>query len=340
MIFDHPDAHRRAFNEGLKRLLESDSPGAFILALANATFDPHVWDALHVPLRARLDLWRRRYQACLADGGEPAGAPDDVAVMLRLLVLGFERLTPTEFRHVDGWELQFNQLRAFRPKRMAGQRVHVLRKPFDEDGFHFDKPFLNDEIFWQGRLGGREVRLLYNKFPFVEQHGLLVPEPTAHHPQWLRAEDHYWLFERCAEIGATLPGFGAGYNAHGAFSSVNHLHFQTFVREQPLPVQAPHWRHNGGEREYPGECHRFADADSAWHFIDGLHHLGVAYNLLYVPGGCWCAPRRMQDDAPVPEWSGGFAWYETSGGFTTFRKEDFFVLDGARIEAALAALRN
>ncbi len=340
MIFDHPEAYRRAFDEGLIRLLDSDSPGAFILVLANAGFDPAIWERLHARLRERLELWRRRYRACLAEGGEPPGAPDDVAVMLRLLVLGFDHLATTEFRQVGDWEAQFNPLRAFRPKRMAGQRVNALHKPFDADGFHFDKPFLRDETFWSGALGGREVRLLYNKFPFVEQHGLLVPEPGARHPQWLRAGDHHWLFSLCAGIGAGLPGFCVGYNAHGAHASVNHLHFQTCVRERSLPVCAAHWRHNGGEREYPGECHRFDEADSAWRFIDGLHHLGMAYNLLYVPGACYCLPRRMQGSRPDPAWSSGFAWYETCGGFTTFRRADFLALDEASIEQALRELRS
>ncbi len=339
MIFDSPEKHRRAFNAGLRTLLENDSAGAFILALANATFDPEVWAALHTRLYERLNDWRQRYQDVLADGGEPADAPDDIAVMLRLLVVGFERLTPTEFRRIGDWEAQFNQLRAFRPKRMAGESVASTRKPFNEQGFHFDKSFLQDEVFWQGELAGRTVQLLYNKFPFVEQHGLLVPEPGRHLPQWLTADDHEWLFALCAAVGENLPGFGAGYNAYGAYSSVNHLHFQTFVRERPLPLSAPHWRHNGGDRDYPSACQRFDAAGPAWDFIADLRRREIAYNLLYVPGSCYCLPRRFQGSYPNPAWSGGFAWYELSGGFTTFSRADFLALDEAAIEAGLNSLR-
>jgi len=339
LIFDSPENHRCAFNAGLRKLLEDDSAGAFILALANATFDPGVWSELHTRLHERLGVWRQRYQGMLAEGGEPADAPDDIAVMLRLLVVGFERLTPTEFRQLGDWEVQFNLLRAFRPKRMAGESVISLRKPFDAQSFHFDKPFLQAEVFWRGELAGRAVQLLYNKFPFVEQHGLLVPEPGRHLPQFLGAEDHHWLFDLCAEIGERIPGFGVGYNAHGAYASVNHLHFQTFVRERVLPLRAPRWRHNGGNRDYPTVCHHFDSAGAAWAFIADLHRRQIAYNLLYVSGHCYCLPRCFQGSYPNPTWSGGFAWYELSGGFTTFGRADFLALDEVAIEAGLNSLR-
>lgn len=327
---------RQRFEQGLESLLEDYSElGAWILVQANANCDPGIRARLAGPLR-------RKYEALAASVRSRAGrgvalddAGDDVKVFSRLSKLGFDSIEPVQERHVGPWELQFNQLRAYRPARASKQVVRGLLRPFDPDGFHFDKPFLRKESFWWGWLAGRNVVLLYNKFPFVELHGILVPEPRAGHPQFLREADHRYVWRVTELLGETIPGVHFGFNSLGAYASVNHLHFQMFVREAPLPVELGEWRHNGGQRDYPAHCAVFGDADEAWRYIRGLHARSVSYNLLYAPGRVHCLPRRRQGSCEPAAWSEGFAWHEMTGGFTTPDHGAYETLTSAEIEREL-----
>lgn len=338
-IFASPEHLHRAFASGLERMLQHEGLGVFILVCANAGFDPQLWLTLEEKLQQRFVRHAEEYRSALQEGYSLSDADDDVMVFLKMLAIGFESLQLTERRKAGVWELQFNQLRAFRPPRMAHKRVTSLHEPFDENGFHFNKPFLRKECFWQGELEGREVELLYNKFPFVDNHALLVPQREHNAPQYLTRDDHHYLWRVCKALGAGLPGVGFGYNAYGAFSSVNHLHFQMFLRNTPLPVQAPLWQHNGGERAYPASCERFTDVEQAWRRIDALHRANTPYNLLYEPGALYCLPRRMQGSYQHAEWTGGFAWYEMCGGAVCFNRRYFEELDECAIEAELSMLR-
>ncbi len=331
------------FAEGLERMLaQHDGLGVFILALANARHEPAVDERLRRPLEARFAALRDQVRATLAAGRTLPDAADDQEVFLRLALLGLEALPPTRYRQAGPWRLQYNLLRALRPPRMAHVRVSALHKPFDPDGFHFDRPFLRKEILWEGTLLGRAARLLYNKFPFAPLHGLLVLEPEAHRPQYLREADHHLAWRLCRAAGEGMPGFGLGYNSHGAYASVNHQHFQSFALEadERLPVEAPCWRHNGGDADYPLDCRRLTDPEAAWEAIEHLHREGRAYNLLYRPGILYLLPRHFQGSYRHAAWTGGFAWSETSGAITTFNADDFASLDAAAIEAELGKLRQ
>jgi hypothetical protein len=187
-------------------------------------------------------------------------------------------------------------------------------------------------------LVGRRSALFYNKYPFVHLHGLLVPERNQQLPQFLQQSDLYYLWQVTEELGAGLPGIGFGYNSYGAYASVNHLHFQMFERSNPLPLSDRRWRHNGGDQDYPLDCHGFDAVDEAWNFIDGLHQQKISYNLLALPGILYCLPRRKQGSYRHAEWTGGFAWYETAGGFTIFEPGDFEKLAVEEITGELALL--
>lgn len=318
-------------------MLEQDLLGVFVLVLANACFEPAMFERLRVPLRRAFDTWCARF-----DEGHIAArdaAADDVAVFHRVRQLGFDRLNPTRWRKVGPWQLQYNQLRALRPPRMSRVVVKCLQQPFDANGFHFDKPFLRRETLWQGDLLGAPVRLLYNKFPFADLHGLLVPAPAARKPQALTEPDHCLVWRVAARLGKSLPGFGFGYNAYGAYSSVNHLHFQCFVRgDGHYPVEADCWRHNGGDRPYPAAVERFDDPGEAWAALMRLHAKGRPYNLLYRPGLLYLLTRRLQGDYQHSDWTGGFAWSEMMGAVTLFDEQPFKELRAADIEAEFARL--
>ncbi len=269
-LFRSPEIFRDAFVQRLDDLVDHESLGVYILVLANASFESRLFDRLAGRLQNAFRDWEREFD----EGADSAlaAAPDDAAVFERLRAYGFDRLEVTRWRTSGPWQLQFNPLRGFRPPRMSSAVVDCLHQPFDGSGFHFNKPFLRKEILWEGELIGQAVRLLYNKYPFAELHGLLVPEPEACHPQFLTRELHGFAWQFAAELGVLLPGLGLGYNAYGAFASVNHLHLQTYLRKDGLyPIEDMVWSHNGGTEPYPLAVHAFDDEGAAWSLIAHLN---------------------------------------------------------------------
>ncbi len=332
-----PTALEHAFSDGLATMLERHHGlGVYILALANAAFEGALWARLAAPLAERHALLAENLTATLRHGGRLDEPDDDVLVFLKLLTIGFERLQTTQSRRAGLWELSFNPIRALRPPRMSGVKPDCLLRPFDPAGFHFNKPFLAREVLWEGELAGKAARLLYNKFPFARLHGLLVPEPARELPQYLTPELHGWAWEVCARAGAAVPGFCLAYNSYGAHASVNHLHFQSFVQANPLPAQAAAFTHNGGERPYPLPCHRFADRETAWFYLDELHSRNTPYNLIYAAGALHVLARAPQGGHATAAWNTGFAWRELAGSITLFSRDEFDGLGEAEILAELA----
>lgn len=338
-LFQSPDAFRSAFVAGLLRLADEEGLGAFILALANASFDAAIQPALAPRLGARFAVLGDRCRDALRHGRPLDDPADDLLVFLKLLAIGIDDLPTTTWRRAGPWEIQFNPVRAFRPARSSAKAIDSLVAPFDPRGFHFDRPFLRPETLWEGELLGWPGRLLYNKFPFVPLHGLWVPEPGAGWPQLLSDVDHARLWDATAVLGEHLPGIGFGYNSFGAHASVNHLHFQSFVRPEPLPVEDGSWAHNGGQTPYPVGCRAFTGPDGAWDAIAGQHAGNHPYHLIYRPGRMYLLPRAFQGSRPHAAWTAGLAWYELAGGITTVNAADFERLDAATIAAELAALR-
>jgi ATP adenylyltransferase/5',5'''-P-1,P-4-tetraphosphate phosphorylase II len=329
--FNSIDALRQQFIHGLERLADDEKLGGYILACANAAFDPQLWQALKPKLADRFEFWAATLRQQLRSGRMLAMAEDDVTVFLKLLAAGFDTLTPTQFRYEDEWEVQFNLLRSFRPPRMAQSRVSQIKNPFDPHAFHFNKPFLRREALWSGEIHGIETELLYNKFPFVSHHALWVPERDEEWPQFIHHHHHDSLWQLTAELGRSLPGIGFGYNAYGAFCSVNHLHFQLFVRDTPLPITQPEWRHNGGDKLWPVLVSCYDDPLQAWHAIHHYHQQNQPYNLIYLPHRLYLIPRRLQGSYTHAAWSGGFSWYEMAGGMMTFNHDDYRQLDSTTI---------
>ncbi|MCP3868371.1 MAG: hypothetical protein GY703_09805 [Gammaproteobacteria bacterium] len=337
--FSSPAALRRSFEAGLSRLLtDYDELGTYILVLANAAYDKQLWAALGESLGYRFEQFASNMSGHSTSGLVLDDAMADLHVFRQLLKVGFDRLSTTEFRQVGPWELQYNQLRSFRPPRLNGKQVSGITIPFDHAGFHFNKLFLRKEILWQGYLQGRRAALFYNKYPFVELHGLLVPEPRRELPQLLTEEDNDYLWRLTTGFSMDLPGVGFGYNSYGACASVNQLHFQMYHRDSPLPVSNCCWRHNGGTLEFPVPCHRFDCRGDTWRFIDRLHKRQISYNMLYLPGHAYCLPRRKQGSYASAPWIKGLAWYELAGGFTLFDKAVFKRLERIELESELARL--
>lgn len=337
--FRSRDTLRQRFVAGLDAMLSRhDGLGVYILVLANAAQDPALWQPLREKLILRHQHHAAAIKAALRCGGKLDAPEDDLMVFLKLMAMDlgpaeFEQLQVSPVRQLGPWEVQFNPLRALRPARMSTVRVEGIMRPFDASGFHFNKAFLAKEVLWQGELEGKSARLLYNKFPFAPLHGLLVPEPESQRPQLLSPELHGWAWEIAQQAGATIPGFGIAYNSYGAYASVNHLHFQTFVRDQSLPLQRL------DTAAYPLPIYRFDDMQSAWVYLDELHQQATPYNLIYDAGGVNVVARARQGEAPLQPWSPGFAWSEMAGAFSVGSREDYDALSEAEITQALAALR-
>lgn len=337
-LFSSADKFRSTFEQGLIRLLDQQGLGVFILVLANANFDRNIHQLLEDPLHERFEQLKEYYSSALRKGQSLADTADDLLVFLKLNAVGFERIRTTEFRRAGPWEIQFNHVRSFRPARMTSQAVRGIYTDFDPIGFNFSKPFLKKEILWRGLLNNRDVDLFYNKFPFAELHCLLVPEPRSHKPQFLEHVDHCYVWELAETLGRSIGHVGFGYNSYGALASVNHLHFQMFVRKAELPVEDQNWRHNGGNRDYPLPCLRFDSMQEAWQQLDALHERETSYNLVYLPGHMYCLPRRQQGTYSPAKWTGGFAWHEMAGCATTFSHDDFEALTEAQVTNELAML--
>ncbi|MCW9023414.1 MAG: hypothetical protein OQK73_01915 [Gammaproteobacteria bacterium] len=322
-IFSSSSDYIDAFNAGLVELLKYDNLGTLILGCANASFDPLIFDATHEALLHQFERLQYRYVDDFKQGHQVNESDEDLLVFLKMISVGFDNLSATEFCREGVWEMQFNHIRAFRPKRMSGQMVNTILRPFSDNRFHFNKSFIQKERFWEGDLEGRQVSLFYNKYPFMDYHTLLLPDREKALPQYLEQEYHEYVWSLCEELGQNLEGLGVGYNAHGAHASVNHLHFQLYLRPTGLPVMAGNWRHNGGQDEYPAQCEVFKDCEQAWLYIEELHAAQTPYNLIYQPGRIFIFPRQFQGNYSQAEWSGGFSWYEMGGGTITFNRQAY-----------------
>jgi len=324
-----------AFADRLTAMLENHRGlGVYILVLANAAYDANLWTQLAPGLAARHAELASTLTEALRQGHKLNEPDDDILVFLKLHAIGFEHLQTLQSRRAGAWDILFNPIRALRPPRISGLQFSSLTCPFDVDGFHFNRPFLAKEIFWEGELAGFSARILYNKFPFARLHGLLVPEPMRQLPQYLSPELHGWAWALCAQTG--VPGLCLGYNSYGAGASVNHLHFQSFVQRSQLPVQDTRFVHNGGEDPYPLPCQRFTDPTAAWIQLDQLHQLNTPYNLIYSQDCLHLIPRVPQDSHKLSAQSSGYGWSEMAGVVTLFSRETFEGLSAEAFEAELA----
>ncbi len=329
-------ALEQGFAGGLAAMLDAHHGlGVYILVLANAAYDKTLWTQLAPALAARHVELAAALTETLRRGQRLTEPDDDVLVFLKLNTVGLEHLGAMESRRAGRWDVMFNPIRALRPPRMSGQKFEALLRPFDRAGFHFNKPFLAKEVLWEGDLAGKPARLLYNKFPFAHLHGLLVPEPLREMPQYLTPELHGWAWELCAQSG--VPGLCLGYNSYGAGASVNHLHFQSFVQANPLPVQDAHFVHNGGTEPYALPCQRFTTPVEAWLELDRLHQQDTPYNLIYSKDCLHLVARVPQDSDTLSAQGRGYGWSEMAGAVTLFSREAYEGLGPTEFETELAA---
>ena len=337
-IFSSSQQYKQIFNDGLIKLAKDESLGTFILAMANATFDEEIYSASKKSLQTNFLQLKQKYIDCFTQGKKVNEVDEDLLVFLKMICVGFDNLQTTAFRDESDWELQFNHVRGFRPNRITQQQIDSLILNFSASGFNFNKPFLAKERLWEGEYRNTSLSLYYNKYPFAHYHTLLVPEREKQHPQFIQTSHHNMIWEFLESVGQNIKGVGVGYNSRGAYSSVNHLHFQLFIRDKDLPVTKSKWRHNGGQENYPAVCHVFSNSTESSQFIEHLHKTNTAYNLLYFPGRVYCFPRKMQGSYEHADWTPGFSWYELAGGILTANQDSYNILTGNDIKHEFALL--
>lgn len=322
------------FINGLKKHIEKGNISSFILAYANATNDPDIFNAL----KPQLEYAFQQINQNMTTLSTQCNA-DDLIVINNITQLGFDHIDSREVRNLNPWFLQYNILRTLRPVRNSGKAVSNIQQPFNPDGFNFNLEFMQKECLWRGELLNREVSLLYNKYPFVNYHCLLVPEPKQNLNQFLDFKNHQFIYETCCQLAKTMPNIGLAYNSFGAFASVNHLHFHLYLDEPAFAVQAKEFTHNGGSKNYPLSCIRFTNFQESWKTIESLHQQNLSFNLLYTPDAIYCIPRRFQNSYQQPDWTSGFAWYECCGKFTFADYEDFQSMTQERIIETMMSLK-
>ncbi len=330
------DSFTDAFHTRLQDLLRlpagEDALGLLILVLANASMMPEMADALGPAIRKRY----RELQAAGAPALESAPA-DDAAVFRQLQAFDLEQIPLVRERETGPWRLQFNPLRALRPARNSSAVIDRLYRPFDAQGFHFDKPFLEREMLWRGSVGGRDLRLLFNKFPFARYHCLALIDAAAHKPQHLARRDVSDLLHVMDAL-QHLEGLAFAWNSLGAFASVNHQHWQMTLSDRAYPVEAPRWRHRGGDNPYPLTVQRIQSEEALWRAIDACQRQDQAFNLLLRPGDYCLIRRRRQGHFEAQGWAPGLAWSEVCGSFGLSDEALFNGLEAEAITQQLRAL--
>ncbi|MDJ0834654.1 MAG: hypothetical protein QNJ69_14105 [Gammaproteobacteria bacterium] len=336
-LFTSSQHFKQHFIRQLTTMLQHDEIGVFILVLANASMLAEIRQQLQPALEERFQQLCQRLDRAPASELESLPA-DDIDVFRQLQATGFTNLQLSRHRKLEPWQLHYNQLRSFRPPRNSGKNNIALYQAFDEQAFHFNKPFLRREILWQGELAGIPMRLMYNKFPFADYHGILLLRPEQQKPQYLQAEDCADIQRLLARLNG-LTELGLAYNSLGAHASVNHQHWQWFLAETAYPVELAAWSHNGGGQRYPLEVRRFASLVEAWPLIEQYQREQQAFNLFCRHASIYVVRRKAQGQSTASDWNGGFAWSEIMGRITLGNSEDFARIRNADIAAEFARLR-
>lgn len=335
-LFESTSVFKQRFIDQLISLLDSDQLGVFILVLANASYREDIFTALGEQLKTHFNHWQQ--QLAQLKQRQNLLPVDDLKVFEQLVVTGFDQLKPTQRRQAKGWQLQFNPLRSYRPARNSREQFNGLYQPFNPRAFHFNKPFLKPEILWQGEHVDLDLRLLYNKFPFADYHGLMLLDPEREKPQFLSQTDCENV-DRLLHALAHLEGMGLAYNSIGAYASVNHQHWQFFISEQDYPIEQARWTHAGGSEPYPLPVHVAASLQAHWPLLHQFQQQDQPFNLLLRADKVYLIARKPQGNYTHSRWSGGFAWSEVMGNVTVSGEDEYRQIDAADITAELLRLK-
>lgn len=329
LLNTNTSAFKQHFNNTLSDMLKADELGSFILVLFNSMQDDQLQKALAPKLQAIFEL--------LQQNPELQAAPDDHTVFNALRSGGISQYTAWKTRRFDQWQCAYNPLRALRPERASKESITGLEKPFDEQAFHFAKPFLRPEIISEEDFNGTDLQIMYHKFPFAPFHLLIVINALQQRPQLLDESNHNMSWQLASQVAKNIKHFGLAYNSLGAGASVNHLHIHGFI-DHALAIEYKNWQHNGGNQAYPLNILRFDNVKQSWKSIDTLHKQNQPYNLLYRAGSCYLIPRKPVSDVELPNWLPSVGWTEACGSFNLSDEKHFQTLTSDKIINALHRL--
>ncbi len=321
------------FVSQLKNMLSDDELGAFILVLANSHQDTFLNMALKEDLGKMFVALKEKFLA-----GKLKATQDDIDVFRQLLDLDLGGVPVWHSKKTGDWEIVYNAMRKLRPARSSSEILSSIKQPYDATGFHFNRPFLKPEILWEGEHNGFNSRVLFNKFPFSDYHLLIVPAPEKNCSQLLTQEMHQYAFSLVKEMIDVFPGFGIGFNSLAAGASVNHFHFQGFVREQAFSIEKSCWSFKSGSVDYPLHVKCFSDEQGSWEYIEALTEKDIAFNCLYRGDACYVVPRKYQGTITLPDWLSGAGWLDVAGSITVSDENTFCSIDKDAVENALALL--
>ena len=326
-VLSSAELYKNAFEEGLIDCLNNRTAGTFILACANIYQHPELLKKHNTCLSEVYTYIKDYYQRCSHNNEQPNDTDDDILVMNQIIAIDIKNLKPPQTKQlkIDTaiFQINFNQLRSFRPTRMSSVQNVYLNNVFNQNSFHFDKLFLKKEMFAEGIYNDRQISLFYNKFPFVEYHALLVVDKALHRNQFLTKDYLEYSFQLQSSGQQKIPELVIAYNSIGAGASVNHLHFHIFLETKPLAVFSPGVIHNGGSEPYPVLFRVFNNIEECWNYLQQLHDANTPYNLLFKNSKIFCLPRKPPSKV-FPDFNvSSYGWSEMAGIFTLSNKDSF-----------------
>jgi len=211
-------------------------------------------------------LYRRKMKTISVEGFVPGSKLDEIILRLwrERMVQGYFRYTlDTVVRKRMGkytgtlcmGRASKRKLKLDNKKQMEDidekQEALPVRVPFDNDKFHFLKVKPEELLFtyssennpqvenigYNGRLEDLPIEkhlVFINVNPVSDGHILFVPNGVGKHYQFLTNESLQAALEFFNETG---PSSRMLYNSIGAFSSVNHNHFQIYYTHMREPIE-------------------------------------------------------------------------------------------------------
>ena len=157
-----------------------------------------------------------------------------------------------------GFVAQLNEGRATK-KRPTEFKLDQVVQPFDASKFHFGKAAVEEVLFAFEAAGGGSGNgssgsggsgaafahaakqgaspnaVLINVSPIDYGHALLCPRVLDRLPQLLDTASVLLALRFAREAGN--PFLRVGYNSLGAYATINHLHFQCYYLNAPMPIE-------------------------------------------------------------------------------------------------------
>lgn len=309
-------------------MLNKDELGSFILVLANSMQDQQLFKSLTPELKMTF--------GAIKNNKNLSSSPDDLHILNSLTAQNISQYSAWAIRNLNHWQCAFNPFRSLRPERSSKDTFTSLRHPFNDDAFHFSKPFLRPEILSEERFEDLDLQVMYQKFPFAPYHLLIVLHAAIRLPQSLNKKNHFQIYSLAAHMHQRIQGFKLAYNSLGAGASVNQLHIHSCINETPLAIESSDFTHNSGNTNYPIPLTRTSSAKDSWALIEQYHSINQPYNLLYSGDYCYVIPRKPQGSVISASWLSNMGWYEACGGFNLHDSDDYQNLTTVDIQSELA----